>query len=211
MRKLDVPQLVRRHNQLAILRGLGWLVLAVVTWFLSWELLFLLFAVLTFLWGQVWDWTPSWRLCTYAAWIGTVMVAVDGGLYAKKLFDVEEYDRSLYYRFSGSPAIRAVTGNPMGIAYVLTQILFVAPRSTVRAFQAFRSLIFLAGDRQERMVRLVGELGRRRTWVPASTLADAGSLCDLHRLGILWNRVKDGSVDVRLDPAFVNTYFGPTL
>ena len=207
-----------KHNTIVLAKGLGWLVLAGVTWVVSYGLAWGLFAIPLWLWGSIWNWSPSWTMCRYAAWIGVALLAIEGIRYSKKLFDTEAYARSLYYRiytlgFDKPPlVVSPLLGNPLAAPYIVTQILLIAPRATVRTVAAFRSLVFMNSETARHAAAIVAELLRSRFWTPAVSFKEhAAALYPLHKMKILWQKLENDELQIKLDPEFANLLEGRTF
>ena len=115
-----------------------------------------------------------WRISSYVALAFMVVLAIDGVRYRKPLFDLQEYTRSGYYNnfITQTETGRAMSwhyGNPLGIAYLISQALFLAPRSTVHAVKAFRSLVPTDETTVAEAAQVLRELKTQREWVPAET------------------------------------------
>jgi len=203
------------HNLLTGLRGLAWLVVAAVSWVISWHALWWLFAVPTYMLGQLWRWSPSARMCDIAAWVGIVLLAVEGIRYSKRLFDIEEYARSAYYKaFTiGSaepmPTGNALVGNPLGVPYLISQALFIAPRSSVKSLFAFKSIILMNDSVVEAAHHVINDLARNNRWTTVQRYREhAHALAPLEKLNILQHHLTAGVVEVRLDRDFLNEQLG---
>ncbi len=203
MEEADLARIVTRHNALAAAKALAWLVVAAAAWFASWWAIWLLFFVPTTLWG-LW---PSLETCSYVAWGGLALLAVEGVFYGRKLFDLEGYNRSLYFRiYSGGEEkipIRTgrYSGNPLGMAYLVSQMLFIAPRATVNVARSLRSLVFMDADARRQAEAALKILSPSKGWVSSKELTWVGlGLYPLHKLRLIETRVTDaGDILIRLD------------
>lgn len=97
---------------------------------------------------------------------------------------------------------------PGGTVYILTHIMFAAPRSTVNAVRVFRSLVHLgpaACAASERALTKIAETGG---WLPARKpgLPD-NVVAGLARMGLLWQRGKETDREVRPHPSIKQEYF----
>ena len=202
-----------RHNLLAGLRGVAWLVVAALSWVISWHALWWLFAVPTYMLGRIWRWSPSARMCSIAAWVGIVLLAVEGVRYSKRLFDIEEYAKSAYYKIftvgSDEHIGSLFLGNPFGAPYLVSQALFIAPRSTVKSLFAFKSIILMNDLVLDAAHHIINDLAAQNRWTTAQRYREhAHALGPLEKLGILQHQVTAGVVEVRLDRDFLTEQLG---
>ncbi len=139
----------------------------------------------------------------YLAAATMVVLAVEGARYAKPLFDLREYSRSVYCNnlFAESESGRALNSHynyPLGVAFLVSQALFCAPLSTIQAIKAFRSLVPRDDHTIAGAGRILQELQQGRGWVPAADYASSGAaLALLDRLNLLRVRSEDGRVRIR--------------
>lgn len=200
-----------QHNLLVGLRGLGWLVVAVPTWYISWWVMWFIVQILLILPREIWRWSPPRWVFPAGAWFGVALLAVEGLRHGKELFALQDYQESLFYRSSGvlqgddrAPSYGSWRLNPLGRAFIISQMLLVAPRSTVRAVRAFRSLVSMNEDVSAAAERVIAELAQDNQWTSANRFRDsAAALGPLHKLDILNQHVLDGIIEVRLNRDFV--------
>ena len=81
-----------RHNAMEAGKALGFGALALVLWYVSFWIVAMLVILPFLLAGHM----PSWGLVTGVAWGGMVLLAVEGMLYGKRLFDTAAARRSFY-------------------------------------------------------------------------------------------------------------------
>ena len=206
-----------RHNLLAGLRGLGWLVVAVPTWYVSWWVMWFIAQILLIVPREIWRWSPPGWLFTTAAWLGVGLLAVEGFRHGKEFFALEDYQESLFYRSSavlqgngGPPSLGSSRLNPLGRAFVISQLLLVAPRSTVRALSAFRSLVGMNNEVSSVAANIIRDLARDNQWTTVNRFRDsAAALGPLHKLNILHQHVVDGIIEVRLNRDFLTDWLRP--
>ena len=211
-RTLNLRGYQRRHNVLSILKGIGWLTVAVVTWYVSYWVIWCLVAVLCYQFGSIWNWTPSAGLLRSAAWIGIALLAFEGIRFGKKLLERETYAKTAYYDvqqvLGGSP-VGIMLGrrgmNPMAYIYLISEFLLFAPRATMRAFFAFITYVSLRDDVIEHAEAIIRDLQRSREWTSPLVYAEhKQALYPLHKLGIIWEDVKDGELRIKLHPNFAD-------
>ena len=194
----DLQASQRQHNVAEALKGTGYLIAGVLLWIVSYWVVVALFWLPCVLWGDV----PSWTVTRAVAWGGMLLLAVEGVRHGKRLFDLSAYAESVYAQgITGTQTERAlgrVTGSPLGTAYVLSQILFAAPRATVGAIKSFTSLVRFSQEELDTALSLARELAERNAWVPLEPyMKDGPVLVKLFKLGLVWHDVKDGSVQIR--------------
>jgi hypothetical protein len=205
MGTLDLARLRDCHNALAAAKAAGWLFVAAVAWFVSWWLIWLIVILVLGPWGLC----PSLQNLKWVAWGGLGLLATEGFFYGRKLFDLEEYNRSLYFRiYSGgqetvAPVEARHFGNPLAAAWIISQFFFFAPRATVNIWRSLRGRISLDEETLRRAEDAVAELRGHKGWLSASELTDhPGALYALDRLKVIWSRAENGRVLVRLDPDY---------
>ena len=212
MSNLNLGGWQRRHNTVMFLKGIGWLLVAAVTWYLSYWVMWWIVAVLCVQFGSLWNWTPSAELLRNAAWIGIAILAFEGLRFGKELLDREGYAKSAYYdvhQVMGSPRPTFVNpvGQVVGLMYLISEFLLAAPRATMRAFFAFNAQSFLRRDVIPHAEAIVDDLDRRGVWTPPVFYADhKQALYPLHKLGVIWEQVKEEQLLIKLHPNFVDNW-----
>jgi hypothetical protein len=169
-------------------------------WWLSFWVWRVLFLVLAGLLGYFDLWDTSF----YVAAGGTLLLAIEGVRYRREVVGLQDYHTSIYYdnpltdTTTGS-AMNVLLGSPMGIAYLVSQMLFCAPRTTVQAIQNLRGLIRVEPATIEAAASIHESLREDRRWVPIATFPNSGAaLCLLDRLNLIWTECKGGEVLVRI-------------
>jgi hypothetical protein len=206
----DLNRYVRRHNVTAVLKGAGWLTLSAVCWWLSWWLMYGIVGLLCYEFGSLWNWTPSGGLVANAAWVGTGILALEGMRYGTRLLKREVFAKTAYSdvqrSMNASPAIGVYGGaNPGAYMYFVTEFLLAAPRTTIRAILAFRSVVSMGDQVIPHAQAVIAQLASVKEWTPPAVFAEhAAALYPLHKLGILWEQVKDGVLTIKLHPNFVD-------
>jgi hypothetical protein len=194
---------IRRHNAAAGAKAGGYFVGASAAWFVSWWVIW----GIAFLFVGAWWHFPSGitRTCAWVAWGGCALLAAEGVRYGKKLFDLESYSRSLAFATaSGDPRTALLltgTRNPLGVAYVISQGLFIAPRLTVGVVRALRSRVSLDAETRAEAEAARALIASRRGWTSAPELsAVAAGVYPLQKLGLVEARVDDsGAVRFRIE------------
>ena len=184
--------------------GFVWVAVAAVTWWISYWVIYWLFTLPAVMLGSMWNWSPSAAARHGAAVVGCAVLVVEGVRFGKRLFDIESYSRSLYNEAwqvgkRGLPFVSLQLGNPAGAAWIISQFLLVAPRSTVRSVTSFRSIVRLDADAVARAEQAVARLRGRKGWVFATDFgADPEAFAALDRLKVIRSKVENGCVMIRL-------------
>ena len=198
MDRTDLQKRVGLHNASQIAIGLALVPGSIALWIASFWTARILFAVSAFALGF-----SVWRISFYVALAFLVLLAVEGVRYGKPLFDLREYTKSAYYdnfimQSESGRALNWLAGSPMGIAYLVSQALFCAPRTAVHAVRAFRSLVPRDEATVAEAAKVLTELEGRREWVPASRYSHHGAaLMLLDRLRLIWVKIESGETQIR--------------
>ena len=201
MAGFEIVRFERRHILLAVARGVGYLVLSTAFWVLSYWIVKWLFVIGANLWGSIWNWSPSAEVTRYVTWS---VMALLGFRFGKSRFDLLRYADSFYLQgITGTSqefALRTLAGRPLGVAYIISQVLFCAPRFTTRALLAFLSITHFPRDLAPTANAVVADLSRKKFWTPAYEYAQYGEvLRRLHRMGVIRLRVEKHIVQIRTD------------
>jgi len=216
MREIDLKQYESRHNTKAAGLGVMWLAAAAVMWYISYCIMWWLVAIPCRQFGSMWNWTPTERFVNVAAWIGIAILTLEGLRYGKRLFERDSYAKSWYYeaytavnpsgsmsRFQGY-AFGWVRGNPLSVAWVISEVMLSAPRSTIRAILAFRSLVHMNEEVRTHARAVLLDLARRNDWMPPLMYKEhAQALWPLSKLKTIYERVKDDMLQIRIDPGML--------
>jgi hypothetical protein len=138
------------------------------------------------------------------ACVATALLAVEGFRYHRRVFDLIAYHESAYYRGAlletdTGHALNAYYGNPAGMAYLVSQTLFSAPRSTVLAIKSFRALERVSPALAEDAAVIYNALYAQRGWMPASELPHRGRpLALLDKLKLIWTEIDANGCRVRI-------------
>jgi hypothetical protein len=196
----ELQHLMVRHNMaktaVAVTLGIGGLVF----WWLSFWLWRMLFLLLAFLLGYFNFWDTSF----YVAAGATLLLAIEGVRFRREMVGLKDFHKSIYYDnlLSGTPtgtAMNFYAGNPLGIAFIVSQVLFCAPRTTVQAIENLRGLVRAKPATIEAAAAIHNRLSEDRRWMPIATFPNSGAaLCLLDRLSLIWTESKDDEVLVRI-------------
>jgi hypothetical protein len=202
MTESQLERLVRLHNWQQFALGVGLSVAAIVLWIVS----FLIWRGLALVWLHALSvGNPREKSLLIAIGL-TIVLAIDGFRYRKKLFDLIEFHDSIYYtsslRESGSLfAMNVHRGDPMALAYLVSQVLFCAPRTTVLALNHFRSILRPTSETVANATQVYAELKSRRAWMAVREFENRGAeLCILDKLDLIWTEFEDHEFQVRVPP-----------
>jgi hypothetical protein len=221
MLEIDLKEWESRHNMKAAGLGVMWLVAAAALWYISYWIMWWLVAIPCYQFGSIWNWTPTARFVNVAAWIGIAILVFEGIRYGKRLFDREHYAKSWYYevytavnpsgsaaRFQGY-AFGWIRGNPLSVAYVISEVMLSAPRSTIKAILAFRSMVHMNEEVRRHGQAILADLAARNDWMPPEMYREhAQALYPLSRLKAIYERVKDDALQIRIDPGMLEKVRG---
>jgi hypothetical protein len=198
----SLERLIRRHNAACLAVGIALGVGGLVFWWLSFWIFRWLFLTLTFLIGYHHLWNQSF----YAAAGATLLLLIEGVRYRRDVVGLKDYRNSFYGdslltdTTTGS-AMNIYEGNPPGMAYLVSQTLFCAPRTTVQAIEWLRDFTPCRPAIVETAARIYNRLDEEDAWLPVSTFFGGGAaLCLLDRLRLIWTDCKDDVVSVRIPP-----------
>jgi hypothetical protein len=216
MTEINLKEYESRHNMKAAGLGVMWLAAAAALWYISYCIIWWLVALNCRGLGKIWGWTPSEHFTRNAAWIGIAILAFEGIRYGKRLFDRDSYAKSWYYevwtavnpsgsmlRFQGY-AFGWIGGNPLSATYVLSEVMLSAPRSTIKAILAFRSMVHMNEEVRRHGQAILADLAARNDWMPPEMYREhAQALWPLSRLKAIYERVKDEMLQIRIDPGML--------
>jgi hypothetical protein len=198
-----LERLIRRHNAACLAAGIALGIGGLVFWWLSFWIFRWLFLVLTYLLGY----HSLWNASFYVAAGATLLLLVEGVRYRRDVVDLKDYQTSIYFdnvlkgRSLGWD-MNFHDANPLGIAYIISQTIFCAPRTTVQAIEWLRGFTPCQPSVVETAVRIYNLLDNEDGWMPVSAFPEGGAaLCLLDRLRLIWTDCKDDVVTVRIPPA----------
>ncbi|MCE9544750.1 MAG: hypothetical protein K8T25_04420 [Planctomycetia bacterium] len=196
---------IKRHNALHLCMGIVWIPVSVALWIGSFYLFRWLFGF--GLWGLensgVPLGAPAGTIAYYVAIGATILLAIDGFRYRGELFNLLEYARSGYreHWLLESRSIRTLNAynhNPLGMAYMISQALFCAPRSTVQIIRSFGLRLPTQTDTVNHAARILEALRQSRQWEPVERYQDFHrSLSLLVRMRLIWLQEQHGDWTVR--------------
>ncbi|MFO7955550.1 MAG: hypothetical protein R6X33_00420 [Candidatus Brocadiia bacterium] len=194
-----VAEIQRKRNIKQVLAGVGFGLLAGLMWFISFGVITWLFLVPCSLFGY----RPPAVVRGLVVWGCMGLLAFEGVRYGRELFDTGTVPDTALSR-------NALSGRFVGCAWLVSQTLFAAPRCTVRAVDAFRSLVFLGQEERAAANQILADLAQSSEWRPAGRYdgREAG-LTALNRLGLLRMRHTGRGVEVKLPPDVRKKLHGP--
>ena len=197
-----VRRIQRRHNAIRGAGAVGFFALAVVLWIVSYWIVKMLIVMPCVLWGHF----PPAKVTTGIALALLVLLAVEGARYGRKLFDVAAAARSVYFRgptgTETENALSFVMHRLLGMAWLISQVLFSAPRSTAHAVRCVASLVLFREGQLAKAEQVFLDLARKRAWVPLSEHeANRAVLAKLHKLGAVSHRLSSSVPEVRVVPS----------
>ena len=122
------------------------------------------------------------------------------------MFDLADFSQSGYGEsvFMSTPSGRAAGfafGNPAAIAYLVNQILFLAPQATRHAVRLLVGRLPQDDATVRAAVRILNELAENRQWVPRGKYHEnLASLAMLQQLKLVWFREENGLAQIRIPP-----------
>ncbi len=198
MNQADLQKRVKLYNSGQIWKGAVLAVGSLALWIVSFWTVRIMVSIPLYSFGF-----PFWRTSFYVALAFLVLLAVEGVRYAKPLFDLHDYTKSAYYdnfimQSQSGRAMSIYHGNPLGIAYLVSQALFCAPRTAVHSVRAFRSFAPSGEATVAEAAQILTELKERREWVLASCYSNRGAaLMLLDRLRLIWVELESGETRIR--------------
>lgn len=205
MNAKDIELLVWKNNVQQTIFGVAMVAGSVILWPLSYWIFYFLFHFFLVLLGV----GNSGTISCCLAWGGIILLVVEGYRYYRAGVDFHDSSRSEYAQNatggigSGQTASLAMFGvsNPMGLAFIVSQMLFCAPTMTISAVRAFKSYIRTTPDSFEQAAGVYSNLARHRKWIPASEYRQnmAGVML-LDRLKMIWKESKEGTMQLRIPP-----------
>jgi hypothetical protein len=142
----------------------------------------------------------GWNLSFYIAAGCTIALAVEGLRRAGGVFDLLDFADSWFNVTDHGPHWGASPGypDPFANAWVLLQLLFLAPRTTVLSVSALRSIVETNAEVIEQAAFILTKLEAERHWTPPSAFGDcARAVRVLGRLHLIWVEVRDGEMQIR--------------
>ena len=197
----------RKHNLIQFAKGTGLGVASVALWYVSFWVFKFVFLVPMWMFGL----KPSWKTGTIVA-VGCMLVlAIEGVRYGKQVFDAQAYAESLYGAgLTGTlqeGILGRMVGRPLGVAYVISQILLSAPRTAVLSIKAFRSVVFMNEEERALAEAAIGDLAHKNRWVPLDTCGEyAPVLLKLKAMEVVWDRFENDVGEIRISRSIARAY-----
>jgi hypothetical protein len=190
---------IKKHNAVFLLKGVLSVLASLLCWYISYLIIKWLFLVILFNFGVE---SPG----TIATWIGLggcLLLVIEGirvGKPAMEMADIRRWRSTDTY--GGMQISRT-----MGYAYVVSQILFCAPRLTVYGIQALKSRISLTDRERQQAEQLMTFLAETNTWHDISELAYDQSIFDiLHAVDLVRVREAGPKTEINLSPKARDLY-----
>lgn len=201
-------QKVWRNNTFNLVLGILLVPAAILLWFLSFWIFRLLFYIPLYWINKFFS--LSWDVSTITWYIALFCMAVlvfDGLRCSRQLFDLHEFSQSsfgtsLFTRTASGRIVNAVIlGNPVGRAYFISQILYMAPEITLQAVRALCSRLPADSRTISEAARILSVLYCDRQWVAKDSYCDqTEAILVLERLRLIWTRDKKGFEEIRIPP-----------
>jgi hypothetical protein len=201
--------LLINHNRRAVVSAIGLGVCAVVLWFVSYGIASLLTATFFRIW-------KPYGLATWiqpAIVVGFMLLLI-GEMWRSRngLFNLSEFRDSDFYLGTDSrgtlamgmdhPVSQFVAGTY--VAWIVSQIVLLAPHTTSSAFRHWRSRVKVDEPAVQRAAELYRTLSEVKNWVPVTNRQHQQELAYLDRAGLLWSRREGKLLEVqtfRYEPA----------
>lgn len=192
---------IRRHNAIQLAAGALGLLAALLLWWCS----YWIFRWATYLWiyllrsVEIVDARfDGWELSSYIAFGCILILAIEGLRRAKPVFSLTEFHESGYFGAPIHDPLTAIWSPSFAHAWMLTQFLFSAPRVTMVAIVALRSIIRADKAAVEQATWLFDELERNRRWMSPAAFGDcAPSLRLLLQLHLIWAETRNDEFRIR--------------
>jgi hypothetical protein len=201
MDQAELQRILWRHNALYLISGILLIPVAVALWLASFWVFRMLFYIPFSYTGN----PRAWDISFWVAVAAILLLVYEGRRYTRPLFDLMDYSQSVYANNpitdSDFGTWNARSGGPIVWAYVISQFLFCAPRSSAIAVQSLRAVIRATPATLTRASEILTQLSQQRHWFAVSDLPNAGAaLHVLDQLGLIWTRVENGEAQVRIPP-----------
>ncbi len=193
-----IAQRVRLHNALQLFLGVGLIPVSFCLWWISFS--FFRFA---FFWPLQFVLDNASTIAFYVAWLCMIPLAIEGVRRTRSLFDLNDYVHSDFYdnfvmQSQSGRALSAYYGQPIAMAYLVTQVLFAAPQTMMVSIRSFRSLLPTDETIARDATRILRELRKSRKWTPAEEYKEYGAaLMLLDKLDLIWTENKSGRIEIR--------------
>ncbi|HEX3998008.1 MAG TPA: hypothetical protein VHX65_05605 [Pirellulales bacterium] len=186
-----------RHNRLQIAIGSALCAAAPVLWVGSFWIGRYLFYLPFSIAGVQGMWGPS----CYVAWAFTAILAFEGLRSSGPLFELDDFAQSGFSEYESpftSTADTRLVGATLVEAWVVTQTLFLAPRTTVFAIRTLQSVTRASDATIEQAAAIFTALGTNRRWHAARDFGDCGpAIRFLSRLRLIWMQGGSNGLELR--------------
>jgi len=192
----ELRQHVRKHNALQVVIGVATLAAAPLLWLFCFRLFRWLFYLASH-WalGEKADEASIWM-----AVVGIVFLAIEGLREGWNLLALSDLAERAPVGL-GAPAGPAFFGDVHRYSYMISHVLFFAPRVTLAGVQALRSLIRAGPFTIDLASKIYNDLAQRRQWVPITHYpAAATAAALLKQLGLIWIEDDEAPVRLRVPP-----------
>ena len=205
----DLEEHLIAHNRKHRIRRVLYVLASIPLWWLSyWIIRVLVHIPVTLL-------TGSRTAVKVAAWMMMALLLVEGARKAKEIVSADRYMNSVFlHGLTGTREERTLrfafarvhgVPDPLAVGFVVSEILFCAPRTVVKAWESHRAIVTATRELREEAQDLFDLLLTERRWVQVEEYRDrAEALGVLDRADLLWNRIKDEVGEIRIPAALTN-------
>jgi hypothetical protein len=206
-----LTHLVRRHNAIQYCVGVLGLCGSAVLWFAS----FWVFRLMTLAWVSLLRTAEILRrdfdgssISFFIAIGCTLVLAIEGLRRSLPVFDLIEFHDSAY--FSRHTSINSGSGRGLSDAFagawLLSQFLFSAPRATIIAVGALRSVVSTNREIVEQAALVLTKLEEDRRWTAPTDFGDCAQAVQLlHRLNLIWVETDENEFKIRFPAGISET------
>lgn len=194
----ELSRRLTNHNLVQIGIALGCIPASIFLWFFSfWYFRVTFYFLLDLLIDD------AHTVSLILAWLCMIPLLIEGVRNTRPLFEASELGRS---GFSGMMQVWQDRPSAVGVRmahagammFVITQLLYAAPRTMVLAIKAFKSRLPTDEATVGGAAKILRELKASRNWTPAATYQDRGAALPLLlRMELIWADDKGGGMQVR--------------
>lgn len=207
MNHIDIKEAVGRKNAIYVLSGILFSLLSISCWCLSYWIFWYLF----FIPLKGFNIESAKGISTYMALGSCLLLLLEGYRYGKPQLNLVKITRDLGVTInqSGRAGFASYNSNAAGYsvartlatAYIISSILFCAPRSSIHAIKSFLSIIRLDPEMLTNAENAISTIAEKNKWIKTNALCkDEAALNILHRIGMIRFRDNEGLVEAGLSP-----------